>query len=112
GRDGEVFTDFLGTLNNATWNGTMTTGCFANHCDWRLPNIEELRAIKGAGGNPTIDPIFGPTMRNLYWSASSTSDRLALGESFSRNGLGGNRPKVVYDSARAVRGPIPGCSLP
>jgi Protein of unknown function (DUF1566) len=41
--DGTAFTAFLGTLNNGTSSdGTATSGCFAGHCDWRLPAIEEL----------------------------------------------------------------------
>jgi Protein of unknown function (DUF1566) len=66
--DGTAFTEFLGALNNGTSSdGTTTTGCFANHCDWRLPTVEELAGIMdpaaaGCGsGSPCIDPAFGPT---------------------------------------------------
>ena len=113
GRDGGAFTDFLGALNNATSSdGQTTTGCFANHCDWRLPNTGELRAIRVAGRNPAIDPVFGPTAKNLYWSASANpgNERLVWSVSFDEFGVGGNRVKLVYDSARAVRGPILNCS--
>jgi hypothetical protein len=78
--DGTAFTTFLATLNNgnAPYNaGTQSpiTGCFAHHCDWRLPRKDELQEILDLGatgcgkGSPCIDPIFGPT-ENSYWSAT------------------------------------------
>jgi len=55
-------------------------GCFANHCDWRLPSIVELEGIvdlsaPGCGhGAPCIDPTFDPTQANYYWSATTYAD--------------------------------------
>ena len=41
--DGSAFTDFLVRLNGASDDGSATlSGCFAGHCDWRLPTIGEL----------------------------------------------------------------------
>jgi hypothetical protein len=91
--DGTVFTVFLATLNNgsntrdysdpAGGDGPIT-GCFANRCDWRLPSVVELRSIFDrdragcASGNqlalPCIDPAFGPTQADIYWSATSRTD--------------------------------------
>ena len=77
--DGTAFTSFLAMLNNgsAPYNGAIT-GCFANHCDWRLPSIVELQGIVdlsapgcSAGTSPCIDPIFGPTLLVFYWSATT-----------------------------------------
>jgi hypothetical protein len=87
--DGSAFTDFLAKLNDSTFGVAATsndsTGCFAGHCDWRLPAIGELRTIlvgpHAAPGQdlscaalPCIDPDFadvgGTTARSLYWSAS------------------------------------------
>jgi hypothetical protein len=55
--------------------GTTISGCFAGHCDWRLPTSAELQTILLApfpcGTNPCIDPIFGPTQSFDYWSATT-----------------------------------------
>jgi hypothetical protein len=77
--NGAAFTDFLGRLNNCTSSdGTAVTSAgFAGHCDWRLPTIQELKTIfdltaAGCGsGSPCIDPIFGPTVADTYWSATT-----------------------------------------
>lgn len=78
--DGTAFTVFLGTLNNGTsGDGSTTSGCFAGHCDWRLPAIGELAGIVdatqgncGGGSGPCIDQaVFGPTVAVIYWSAST-----------------------------------------
>jgi hypothetical protein len=76
--NGTAFTAFLGTLNNGTSGDAVTTaGCFAGHCDWRLPAIGELAGIVDlgapgcAGGSPCIDQtVFGPTVANKCWSAT------------------------------------------
>jgi hypothetical protein len=87
--DGSAFTDFLSSLNDSTFGVAATsndsTGCFAGHCDWRLPAIGELRTIlvgaHAAPGQdlscaalPCIDPNFaevgGTTAKWRYWSAS------------------------------------------
>src|SRR5262245_14282963 len=78
--DGTAFTAFLGTLNNGTsLDAIATTGCFAGHCDWRLPAIGELTGILdttqgncGGGSGPCISQaIFGPTVASFYWAATT-----------------------------------------
>lgn len=80
--NGTVFTEFLTKLN--------TPPCFADHCDWRLPSEEgrwvpgglkelegivDMTAIGCGSGNPCIDPVFGPTVADPYWSlTTSVSD--------------------------------------
>jgi hypothetical protein len=108
--DGTLYTTFLATLNlDVSSAGTAT--CFANHCDWRIPNIGELQGILLApypcGSNPCIDPAFGPTLGFLFWSSSSLAGvpSGAWYVSFfdgSFNGGNGNKPS--FNSARAVRG--------
>ena len=76
--DGSAFTDFLNTLN--------TVPCFAGHCDWRLPEVNrdgdtaELETILlesfPCGPTPCIDPIFGPTAAEFYWTETTYSGDL------------------------------------
>ncbi len=87
--DGGIFEDFLSNLNDATFGAaeppSELTGCFAGHCDWRVPAIGELQTIligpdASPGQNsscvsaPCVDPDFtaqaGPTVPARYWSAS------------------------------------------
>jgi hypothetical protein len=122
---GTAFTSFLPPLNPGTsTDGGATTpilGCFANHCDWRLPSIVELQGIvdtAAAGCNlqnqgPCIDPTFGPTQFNLqetptpfYWSATSNAGipSQAWFVDFSLGGVE-SAPKTDALYVRAVRGP-------
>jgi hypothetical protein len=108
--DGTAFTSFLGTLNNgaALFNNghpSPITGCFANHCDWRMPSIVELQGIVNASDSPTIDPIFGPTQSGHYWSATTlaTDASSAWGVDFSIAGLSADPKAGVNDYVRAVR---------
>ncbi len=83
--DGTLFTIFLSLLNSdVSPNGGST--CFANHCDWRVPNIPELRSIidtnvpNCGSGAVCIDPVFGPTQvfglnaGNEFWSSTTAAD--------------------------------------
>jgi len=81
--DGTLYTTFLATLNGGDYYSPsagqdVSAGpgaCFANHCDWRIPNIVELKSILlslyPCGTSPCIDPAFGPTQVSFYWSSSS-----------------------------------------
>jgi hypothetical protein len=118
--DGTVYTDFLAKLNNGVSNGlpmTAITGCFAGHCDWRLPTIVELEGIldeqQGSCGNPVgssgpcIDPAFGPTTASLTWSATSAGVPGAPADAaFALNFAGflDSDAKFYFRYARAVRG--------
>jgi hypothetical protein len=63
--DGTAFTSLVATLN---------TGCFAGHCDWRLPTRAELQTIllDPCAAAPCIDPVFGPIdLSSQFYSATS-----------------------------------------
>jgi hypothetical protein len=114
--DGTAFTDFLAKLNNGTSTdggvSTAISGCFAGHCDWRLPTIVELQGIldstQGAcsgGSGACIDPAFGPTEANYYRSATTNSGN--VNEAWSVNFNDGNVTGYFKPSGtrfRAVRG--------
>lgn len=83
--DGTLFTTFLSILNSdVSSNGSST--CFANHCDWRLPNIPELQSIvdtsiPNCGSSAVcIDPAFAPihvfglNNGNEVWSSTTAAD--------------------------------------
>ena len=112
--DGSAFTDFLGKLNNGAANniGGPISGCFADHCDWRLPTIVELQGVLdptqgvcASGTGACIDPAFGPTRVGVYWSATTYTPvpDEALFVPFS-NGAGGPGFKTGNSFVRAVRG--------
>jgi uncharacterized protein DUF1566/collagen triple helix repeat protein len=85
--DGTLFTGFIAGLNGGVYFdpsigqyvGTLAvSSCFANHCDWRLPAIQELTPIilktsvcNLLPGFPCIDPIFGVTQAAFYWTSTS-----------------------------------------
>ncbi len=114
---GTAFSDFLYKLNGGTsTDGTSTSGCFAEHCDWRLATVEELRTIRDAitvcsQGEPctawdnTDTAAFGQTASWYYWGASTIagSPTGAWGVFF---GFGSvfNAAKATGYHVRAVRG--------
>jgi Protein of unknown function (DUF1566) len=76
-RNGTLYSDFLARLNDDSSEDGVTT-CFANHCDWRIPNIHELQTILLAPYPcriPCISPVFGPialgpTFNTSFWSST------------------------------------------
>ncbi|MBZ0271921.1 DUF1566 domain-containing protein [bacterium] len=102
--DGTLFTSFLWELNGTvSTDGTTIGGCFAGHCDWRLPTVEELKTIHVA----RVDPIFGPTRPEDYWTGTEYPYDLDP-EAAWRAYLGGYYLwfKAQPAFARAVRGPL------
>ena len=117
--DGGAFTDFLARLN-ATFDPGNPTGCFAGHCEWRLPEISELQTILiGPGAAPGQDPtcgsspcidagfaaIGGPTASAGYWSASTDAGFpvFAWLAVFSYGSVRNDVFKTLAASHRAVR---------
>lgn len=106
GLDGSAVTIFLATLNGG--NGQP---CYAGHCDWRLPSIEEIDAITPEGTCDTppcvVDSAFLPAHNGANWSFTTAGgaqpfyawamipDTQTPGKYYKRQGLG----------VRAVRQP-------
>jgi Protein of unknown function (DUF1566) len=123
GPAGPAFTSFLVKLNTGiSTDSVTTTGCFAGHCDWRLPSITELAAIMdlnapGCGsGSACIDMTnFGPTLAEEpegdftvgygYWSATSATgpfDAWLVFYGAPPSGVGLDNKTMAYP-VRAVR---------
>jgi hypothetical protein len=108
--DGTAFTTFLGTLNGSVSNdGVTVSGCFANHCDWRLPTIAELKTILlepfPCGTSPCVDPVLAPNEPGSYWSGTTNgSAPVGVWYVFFVDGtaLLGHKTNSLF--ARAVRG--------
>jgi hypothetical protein len=59
---------------NGSWISSVNTEVFAGHSDWRLSSFRELDEIVDLRYQPTIDPIFGPTRFNDYWTSTYHHD--------------------------------------
>lgn len=56
------------------WLDDVNAEEFAGYDDWRIPNVKELQSIVDYERfNPSIDPIFGPTVTFGYWSSTSSA---------------------------------------
>ena len=98
-------------LNGAVDHPTLTTlSCFASHCDWRMPTVDELKTIEDAvcaGVAPcVIDAEFIPNRSGRYWTSSTRVSGGGAGAYF----VDFNKPpaiasdlKTVSYFARAVR---------
>ena len=105
---GTLYSDFLQNLNGLN-NNIGGGSCFARHCDWRIPDLGELRSILAAPypncAAPCIDPIF-TTAPTLYWSSSSFAGNSTQTWGVnSPDGLVATVSKMfMFFPARAVRG--------
>jgi hypothetical protein len=102
--DGGAFTDFLAKVNSGAGLG--------GHSDWRVPTIAELQTIVdvtkgncGGGSGACISPVFGPTVSDFYWSASTFAESpdSAWIVSFVHD-ISGPGSKTIGHYVRAVRG--------
>lgn len=107
--NGTLFTDFLMKLNGTVDSLTLeTTGCYADHCDWRLPAVDELRSIailspSCSSGSCIQNALLSPVASGRYWSISNRSP--ATGAYFVdfSNGTTAGQFKTTSYAARAVR---------
>jgi len=119
--DGTLFTTFLAELNNDSVysenndaTAVLGSGCLANHCDWRIPNVAELLSIvelSACSAGVCIDPSFNPsgynTETNVYWTSSTVRggyNNQAWAVQFSTGAVQVLDKFSDYAYARAVRG--------
>jgi len=104
--NGTAFTDFLGELNGGVAPDGTATPCFAGKCDWRLPQLGELRGLISVPyPDCTVVPcttIIGPTAPTFYWTRSHLSTSYTYTVSFG-NGIYGNANNGLALAVRAVR---------
>jgi hypothetical protein len=119
--DGTLYTVFLATLNGGDYYSPSAgqdvssgpTGCFANHCDWRIPTIAELSSIIELTSSGCslyssygcIDIAFGPARALPYWSSSTwaSSPTVALYIDFADGSTSTDGYKSNPGNVRAVR---------
>lgn len=102
--DGTAFTDFLARLNGEI-AGSAPSEQLGGHSDWRLPTSAELQTIVDCNFSPCINPVFGPTTADLYWSSTSFTipPANAWGVNFNNGVVGGGNKDGDFH-VRAVRG--------
>lgn len=106
-----AFSDKIAKLNKAP--------CFAGHCDWRLPNANELQDIVDYGRTLlAIHPVFTApcppgcsiatcscTNTDIYWTSTTYQAYLDVAWVVSFvYGYGGGADKTEFHYVRAVRG--------
>ena len=85
---------------------SMNESNLYGYSDWRLPTTDELKGILVSNRQePCIDPIFGPTASDWYWTGSTYSCHESYAYSVDF-GFGDSTrdAKTVKHHVRAVRG--------
>lgn len=98
--------DWLSQLNGYFTDIGPAQPGFAGHSDWRIPSRAELESIVDCGaGSPCIDPVFGSTRTDLYWTTTALGQtperawKISFGAGSVTDG-----PKHDLAYVRAVRG--------
>jgi hypothetical protein len=76
-----AMSDVPSSADGSSLDGARVAGCLAGRCDWRLPSIADLLStltiescisidVPVDQQGPCIDPAFGPTLRDRYWTAT------------------------------------------
>jgi hypothetical protein len=106
---GTAFTELLYGLNECASDGVTIASGHAGHCDWRIPQLDELLTIADCSfGDPCIDQaVFGPTnASSLYWTANPVDFPTSLSAwgVYFGTGTADCAGKNALVPARAVRG--------
>jgi hypothetical protein len=115
----DTFTTYTWATAFAKITALNGSGGFANHTDWRLPNVNELQSLANYDGaaNPAVSPAFDTgcvlactvltcscTQPFYYWTSSTSqqSPNAAWAVYFVDGGVGGVvKTGIAY--VRAVR---------
>jgi len=104
--NGTAFTEFLHELDGGLTPGGVATPCFAGKCDWRLPELGELRGLISVPyPDCTVSPcttIIGPTAPAFHWTRTHLSTEYTYAVGFG-NGIYGNANNGYSLAVRAVR---------
>ena len=110
--NGSALTSFLDGLNDVAGG---ETNCFAGQCDWRIATMakpdqygvvaegEWESIVDCSSGAPCLDPAFGPTASDVYWSSTANGQFGTWTFDFL-TGFEGVTNKAFFKYVRAVRG--------
>ena len=107
----DSYRDNEGNIKQTTWQDALIY-CeeltLDGKSDWRLPNMVELKSIRGVGEvKPAISSVFQMTISNYYWSSttptSSTNDAWVVD---FYDGQGSWNSKKSNSLVRCVRGGV------
>jgi hypothetical protein len=100
-----VVNDYDWGTANGSWISSVNAEYFAGRSDWRVPSFEELDSIVDRLLRPSINPVFGRTQSDCYWSSSLRED---YPDYYWCVNFSNGDPLILYDDdllyVRAVRG--------
>jgi hypothetical protein len=100
-QNGSLFTVFLAGLNSDALSTSLPSSslCFANHCDWRIPNVKELRSLVAAcpSAGACVDSLLASMEPFEYWSSTRQSDNPLVGAWYVNFSDGSSYVHVIWD---------------